>query len=69
MASLKSINEELSKFGYEVVKGNSYYYFSRLNDSSPIISYPHEEGLYGWNIKSSTKEQIVDELKYRLKMS
>jgi len=59
--TINKVNERINKYGFELVHGNGYYYFSRVSDSSPQIE---EEGIYGspflsaWTIDQLEKELV-----------
>jgi hypothetical protein len=42
--TINKVNERINKYGFELLRGKGYYYFSRTADDSPIID---EEGIYG----------------------
>lgn len=42
--TINKVNERINKYGFELARGEGYYYFCRLTDASPNIT---EEGIYG----------------------
>ena len=62
--TIKKVNNAIHKFGYELQRGNGYYYFSPLSDFVKPIS---EQGLYGSRLLSAwTVDELVSELKLRI---
>lgn len=68
--TINKVNARISKYGFEIVRGNGYYYFSRLTDKSPNIT---EDGIYGtpflnaWTIdqlESMLVERIIQSAPY-----
>jgi hypothetical protein len=58
--TIKLVNERINQHGFEIVRGNSYYYFARLTDDSPNIN---DSGLYGTPFLSAW---TIDELEVDL---
>jgi len=42
--TINKVNDRIFKYGFELVRGNGYYYFSRTREESPTIT---EDGIYG----------------------
>lgn len=42
--TINKVNERIAKYGFELQRGQGYYYFARTSDDSPIID---EDGIYG----------------------
>lgn len=65
MTTLAIANKALKeKFGdIELVRGDDYYYFT-----GDVGCAMEESGLYGgWNLRTTTVQQLIDEVEYRLK--
>ena len=62
--TIKSVNKVLEKHGYELVKGDGYFYYSALNNDVPSLT---QEGLYGTSrLNGYTLEYLERELLERI---
>jgi hypothetical protein len=63
--TINKVNERINQYGFELVRGQGYYYFSRTSDDSPNIS---EEGIYGTpHLNAWTIDQLEEMLLLRIK--
>lgn len=63
--TINKVNERINQYGFELVRGKGYYYFSRTSADSPNIS---EEGIYGTPFLNAwTIDQLEEMLLLRIK--
>jgi hypothetical protein len=64
--TINKVNARINQYGFEIQRGNGYYYFHRLTDESPVIS---EDGLYGTPFLNAwTVDQIEKLLLERIEL-
>lgn len=65
--TINKVNERINKYGFELVRGKGYYYFSRTSDDSPSIT---QEGIYGTPyLNAWTIDQLEEMLLLRIEES
>jgi hypothetical protein len=65
--TIKTVNKVLAKHGFELVKGDGYFYYSPLTDDAPSLT---QEGLYGTTrLNGYTLEYLERELLERIEDS
>lgn len=65
--TINKVNERINKYGFELVRGKGYYYFSRTSDDSPSIT---QEGIYGTPyLNAWTIDQLEEMLLLRIEDS
>ena len=72
MITLKKVNREILKYGYELVKGKGYFYFIPINTNFKCLSLgednyqPQSESVYVYRLNHLTLESWIDELKTKI---
>jgi len=62
--TINKVNDRIRRYGFQLIHGIGYYYFSRLCERSPNIS---EDGIYGtpllnaWTI-NQLEEMLVERI-------
>ena len=62
--TINKVNARIKQYGFELVRGKGYYYFSHISDDAVNID---EEGIYGSsNINAWTIDQLEEMLVERI---
>jgi hypothetical protein len=62
--TINKVNARINQYGYELVRGKGYYYFSPITDDAVSLD---EEGIYGsMQLGAWTVDQLEKELLERI---